>query len=148
MKLGNIHRNFITLVAVTACASAARAQITTNAKDGVLNAPYRGTINSLREATMDIGYGEVMNHAEPRSSGLSLNASQNIEIWLISPTQWDRSVLRMYQELDASGPEIDLTGDTAASPDTTVSSGTGGIKRFSFRAMGTKSLASQSFQIG
>jgi len=46
------------------------AQITANEGDGVLNAPYRGTITSLRECSVDIAYGEVKNHVEPTSSGV------------------------------------------------------------------------------
>ena len=51
------------------------AQITANEGDGVLNAPYRGTIDSLRECSMDIGYGEVQSHVEPIVSGLTITSS-------------------------------------------------------------------------
>ena len=91
----------VTLIGITlgVLAAGAKAQINSNGGDGVLNAPYRGTINSLRECTMDIGYGEVRNHVEPDGTGLI--TSVNVEMW--SEETWDRSVLRLYQELDASG---------------------------------------------
>ena len=58
----------IVLTILAVCATSAPAQVTSLEGDGVLNAPYRGTITSLREASMGIPYGEVMSHIEPRVS--------------------------------------------------------------------------------
>ena len=91
----------------------ARGQIVDFMPDKVLSAPYRGTINSLREATLDMGYGEVRTLVEPHLSG-SLNPNTSFRIWLEpGSAAWDRSVLRMYHEVDASGLEIDLTNPSA-----------------------------------
>jgi len=126
----------------TVTAPPAGAQITDNLGDGVLNAPYRGTIDSLRECTMDIGYGEVMTHLEPRV-GLPITSAQ-VAIWV--DEDWDRSVLRMYEGLDASGSEIDLTGTSSGSP-ATVYTDADDMKRLSFKAIGTKTLAVQPFTV-
>jgi len=127
---------------------AAFSQITDDAGDGVLNAPYRGTIDSLREATMDIGYGEVQTHVEPIVANLQITSS-DIKIWHETPSgsvAWDRSILRLYRGVDASGPEIDLTNriDVASA---FVLNTPATFERFSLRAMGTKTLAVQEFTI-
>ncbi|HEX9658650.1 MAG TPA: hypothetical protein VGA18_00055, partial [Rhodothermales bacterium] len=129
--------------------SVADAQITANEGDGVLNAPYRGTIDSLRECSADIGYGEVKSHVEPTIFCTTQNpdpceiTSSTIDVWVEGP--WDRSVLRMYEDVDASGNEIDLTGTSEGSPETVFRDGT--VKRFSFKAIGTKTSAPQTFTI-
>ena len=73
------HRLWTRPLAVTLALLAAvppvGAQITSNAGDGVLHAPYCGTVTSLREATMPVGYGEVMNHTEPRYGALTLSSN-------------------------------------------------------------------------
>ncbi len=125
------------------------AQITMNEGDGVLNAPYRGTIDSLRECSADIAYGEVKSQVEPSIFCSSGNpdpceiTSSTIDVWVEGT--WDRSVLRMYEGLDASDSEIDLTGTSAGSPETVFADGT--AKRFSFKALSTKTLAPQTFTI-
>jgi RHS repeat-associated protein len=125
------------------------AQITMNEGDGVLNAPYRGTITSLRECSADVGYGEVRSHVEPFIFCTTQNpdpckiTSSTIDIWVEGA--WDRSVLRMYQGLDASGSEVNLTGTSEFSPETIFTDGT--VKRFSFKAIGTKTLAPQTFTV-
>ncbi len=127
--------------------SASLGQISAYGGDGILNAPYRGTINSLREMSMDVGYGEVQSRVEPDST-LTFSTTV-LYIWHEVPTgykAWDRSVLRLYRGLDASGTEIDLTGHTNQATALTLSVSIGSFERFSFRAMGTKSLAVQNFR--
>ncbi|MEP0842619.1 MAG: RHS repeat protein, partial [Phycisphaerae bacterium] len=120
--------------------------------DGVLNAPYRGTITSLREATMDLPFGEVMSQTEPRTSsgtGVTIDTSVDFEVWLEAPDgtfeqSWDRSVLRLYRGMDASGSEIDLTGhDTNNRYIVPPAS----VQRFTFKAIGTKTLARLKYGI-
>ncbi len=136
---------------VVVAVSPTAAQIGSNAGDGRLNATYRGTINSLRQATMDVGYGETINHVEPVVSSWSI-VGPDIKIWVVRPgippgmEPWDRSILRMYEGVDASGDEIDLTGTSEAEPATVLPGGLG-FNRFSLRAMGTKTLAPQVFEI-
>ncbi|HNU46523.1 MAG TPA: hypothetical protein PKH26_14650, partial [Phycisphaerae bacterium] len=124
-------------------ASSGWAQITSNEGDGVLNAPYRGTIEPLRAACMDIPYGEVQSHVEPIVSSLYITSS-TVDVWVEGT--WDRSVLRLYEGLDASSPEIDLTGTSQYSP-ATVYTDVDSVKRFSVKAIGTKTLAKQTFTI-
>ena len=143
MRSGAFTAWMIVLTALTVCAGTVSAQVTSYEGDGVLNAPYRGTVTSLREASMDIPYGEVMSHVEPRVSGVSIT-SPTIEVWL-EAGEWDRSVLRMYEGLDASGDEIDLTAP--AQVYTEMHHSGNDIKRFSFKAIGTKTLATQSFTV-
>ncbi|MHC4670837.1 MAG: hypothetical protein ACYTBZ_00005, partial [Planctomycetota bacterium] len=103
--------SFLLMIAVTT--SIANAQIVSSSGDGVLNAPYRGTINSIREATMDIGYGEVRTWSEPKGNNSYFHEMNSIEVWNDEASggqPWDRSVLRLYNGIDASGTEIDLTG--------------------------------------
>ena len=69
MKRSGIHRVFLAVASMFAFSTPVGAQITSNQGDGVLNAPYRGTIDSLRECSMDVGYGEVQSHVEPSTSG-------------------------------------------------------------------------------
>jgi RHS repeat-associated protein len=118
-------------------------QITSLAGDGVLNAPYRGTIDSLREATMDVAYGEVKTHVEPSGGSLQITGA-NVTLWAVGG--WDRSVLRLYEGVDASASEIDLSNGAVKS----VPVDTGGtyrIKRFSLKAIATKTLAVQAFTV-
>jgi len=143
MKRSNIHEVCLLIVSALALSTPVAAQITSNEGDGVLNAPYRGTIDSLRECSMDIGYGEVQSHVEPFVTGLFITSS-TIDIWVEG--DWDRSVLRMYEGVDASENEIDLTGTSEFSP-AIVFTDADDIKRFSFKAIGTKTLAEQSFTI-
>ena len=143
MKRPTIHRVLLGLASAFAFSTPVSAQITSNEGDGVLNAPYRGTIDSLRECSMDIGYGEVQSHVEPFVTGLFITSS-TIDIWVEG--DWDRSVLRMYEGVDASENEIDLTGTSEFSP-AIVFTDADDIKRFSFKAIGTKTLAEQSFTI-
>lgn len=128
-------------------ATSVNAQITGYGGDGILNAPYRGTITSLREMSMDVGYGEVQSRVEPDST-LTFSTTV-LQIWHEVPsgyTGWDRSVLRLYRGLDASGTELDLTGHTDQASAITLSVSIGSFERFSFRAMGTKTLAVQNFR--
>lgn len=143
MKHSTIRNTCIAAFATFVSLAPAWAQITSNEGDGVLNAPYRGTIDSLRECSEGVSYGEVQSHVEPTSSGVSIT-SGTIDIWVEGT--WDRSVLRMYEGLDASNSEIDLTGTSESSP-ATVSTDAGGVKRLSYKAIGTKTLAPQAFAI-
>ena len=145
MKRSNIHRIFLAVASAFAFSTPVGAQITSNEGDGVLNAPYRGTIDSLRECSAGVGYGEVKSHVEPVIFCSSGNpdpceiTSRTIDIWVEGT--WDRSVLRMYEGLDASEAEIDLTSPV------TVRTNVDNVKRFSFKAIGTKTLAPQTFTI-
>ena len=65
---------------VCVAARPAPAQIVENGGDNVLNAAYRGTINSLREGTFDVGYGEVRSFVEPVGSA-TLDAGYPIRVW-------------------------------------------------------------------
>ncbi|HEY3241712.1 MAG TPA: hypothetical protein VGM03_00030, partial [Phycisphaerae bacterium] len=126
-----------------------RAQIITTSGDGVLNAPYRGTIDSLRECSADLAYGEVQPWVEPTGNdGIS---SPTMMIWHDPAHPWDRSVLRMYYGLDASGAsigtEVDLTMATSQATAIMVAPESGGFRRFSFKAIGTKTLATQTFTV-
>ena len=143
MRLGSMLSVTTALFAISGSLHVAVAQITANAGDGVLNAPYRGTINALRECSMDVGYGEVRSHVQPIVSGLFITSS-TISVWVDEP--WDRSVLRMYEGVDASDGEINLTGTSMGSP-ATVFPDNDDVKRFSFKAIGTKTLAPQTFTI-
>jgi len=132
------------LACVVGAAGPAFAQITTNEGDGVLNAPYRGTITSLREACEDIPFGEVRTWIEPITN---LLISGTIELW-IDPAmmeQWDRSVLRLYEGLDASGAEVRLD-QSSSSNRKMVMPDSDGLKRLSLKAIGTKTLAPLSFK--
>jgi hypothetical protein len=87
-----------TLLALYLCQTTV-GQIFSIRGNDILNAPYRGTIDSLRQATMDIGYGEVGTFVEPTSNS-QIQAEPPILIWH-DPTPgiddpWDRSVLRLY----------------------------------------------------
>ena len=150
MKRSNIHRIFLAVASAFAFSTPVGAQITSNEGDGVLNAPYRGTIDSLRECSAGVGYGEVKSHVEPVIFCSSGNpapcqiTSSTIEIWVEGT--WDRSVLRMYEGLDASNSEIDLTGTSLVCP-ATVFTDRQKVKRLSFKAIGTKTLALQTFTI-
>ncbi len=149
MKRSTIHRVFLAVGSVFAFSTPVSAQITSNEGDGVLNAPYRGTIDSLRECSEGVGYGEVKTHIEPRSEDIPplLISSSTVQVW--TDDTWDRSVLRMYEGLDASGAEIDLTGTSESCPPCpkTVSTDVDGAKRFSFKAIGIKTLSLQSFTV-
>ena len=150
MKRSNFHRVLLAVASVLSISIPVFAQITSNEGDGVLNAPYRGTINSLRECSAGVGYGEVRSHVEPVISCSPSNpdpceiTSSTIDIW--AEGTWDRSVLRMYEGVDASNAEIDLTGTSEFSP-ATVFTEADDIKRLSFKAIGTKTLAPQTFTI-
>lgn len=136
------------LTAFTTGASTGFAQIASFSGDGVLNAPYRGTITSLREACMDMPYGEVMTWIEPTGPTASIQSSY-IYVWnslADGSPPWDRSVLRLYRELDASGAEIDLTTHTTESGAYRIDY-PGSFARFSLKAIGTKTLATQTFKI-
>jgi hypothetical protein len=135
-------------VTLALLASTASGQITTTAGDGVLNAPYRGTIDSLRNACEAISYGEVRSFVEPSGSSSSINSTYLL-IWVdmaAGSLPWDRSALRMYEGLDASGGEIDLTTctDEASAYELYYP---GEFERFSFKAIGTKTLAVQTFKV-
>ncbi len=149
MKRSNIHRVFLPVASAFAFSTPVSAQITSNEGDGVLNAPYRGTVDSLRECSAGVGYGEVKTHIEPRSEDIPplLISSSTVQVW--TDDTWDRSVLRMYEGLDASGAEIDLTGTSESCPPCpkTVSTDVDGAKRFSFKAIGIKTLSLQSFTV-
>ena len=148
MKATRHHLVGVALLGVLGFGSTAYSQITANEGDGVLNAPYRGTIDSLRECSADIGYGEVKTHIEPRveDNPPLFITSSTIDVWVEGNLDWDRSALRMYEGVDASGAEIDLTGTSQGSP-VTVFTDTDDIKRFSFKAIGTKTLAPQTFTV-
>jgi hypothetical protein len=125
-----------TLLALYLCQTTV-GQIFSIRGNDILNAPYRGTIDSLRQATMDIGYGEVGTFVEPTSNS-QIQAEPPILIWH-DPTPgiddpWDRSVLRLYNGLDASGDEIDLSGHTSVS--NALELPYEGYKRLSFKAVG------------
>jgi RHS repeat-associated protein len=124
-------------------AGSVRGQITSNAGDGVLNAPYRGTITSLREACEDIPYGEVKTHCEPLFGDTNLITSSTISMWVEGT--WDRSVLRLYEGADASGTELNLSGTSQGNP--LVRSVSGGFHRMSVKAIGIKTLTPQTFTI-
>ena len=143
MKRPTMHRLVLGVASAFALSTPVGAQITSNEGDGVLNAPYRGTVNSLRECSADVGYGEMRSHVEPSVSGLFITSS-TIDIWVEG--DWDRSVLRLYEGLDASEDEIDLTGTSEFSP-AIVYPDADDIKRFSLKAIGTKTLAEQSLTI-
>jgi len=122
------------------------AQIVENGGDDVLNAPYCGTIDSLREGTFDVGYGEVRSFVEPVGSA-TIETGYPIRVWHdpLEGDPWDRSVLRLFNGLDASGTEIDLT-DHASFEDAlelTYES----FKRLSLKAIATKSLATQKYVV-
>ncbi|MFH0981624.1 MAG: hypothetical protein V2A79_08810, partial [Planctomycetota bacterium] len=142
MTISSASRLAIVLVGLM-CA-AAQAQISFLAGDGVLNAPYRGTINSLREATMDVAYGEVKSHVEPFQGTLHI-VSFYIDVWTVG--DWDRSVLRLYEGLDASGNEVDLTGHDSQANAVHLLPDADDVKRFSIKAIGTKTLAAQTFSV-
>jgi|GEM_PF-2155711 len=142
MKRLSVCKVFLAAVSPLIFSTHGSAQITSNEGDGVLNSPYRGTINSLRECTADIGYGEVLTHVEPISNDVSITSS-SIDIWVEGA--WDRSVLRVFEGLDASGSEIDLTGTSEFAPATVFTDGN--VKYLSFKAIGTKTLAPQTFTI-
>ena len=137
--------NRVTASAIALCvlAGPASAQIIKNEGDGVLNAPYRGTIDSLRECSIDIPYGEVKSHVEP-TNAQSIDTSDPILVWHEGES-WDRSVLRLYNELDASGQEIDLTNYTSQAA--SLSLPRESYKRFSFKAIGIRTLSSKTFTI-
>src|SRR5690606_37652524 len=86
----------------------------------ILNAPYRGTINWLREQCLAYPYGEVRNIVLPQGTGVKLADNTPFEMWaepaVNGAPAWDRSLLRLYSAADASGREIDLTGATEAEP--------------------------------
>ena len=133
----------LAIVFVGLVCAAAHGQITSLAGDGVLNAPYRGTIDSLREATMDMAYGEVKTHVEPSGGSLQITGA-TVTLWAVGG--WDRSVLRLYEGVDASASEIDLSNGAVKS----VPVDTGGtyrLKRFSLKAIATKTLAVQAFTV-
>ncbi len=119
-----------------------------DAGDRVLNAPYRGTVSSLREATADIPFGEVRTHVEPITNS-SIEPTPNMTIWLSAEAgfeqAWDRSVLRLYRGLDASGIEIDLTDTDENNPFNLGAPAS--TERFSLRAIGTKTLAPVKFRL-
>ncbi len=117
-------------------------QITSNQGDGVLNAPYRGTVNALRELCADVPYGEVQTHCEPLVSGLQITSS-TYTVWVEGT--WDRSVLRLYEGVDASGSELDLTGTSQQQPLTRSVYGT--FIRLSVKAIGIRTLAPQQYTI-
>ena len=125
---------------------AASAQITSNTGDGVLNAPYRGTINSLREGSSDVPYGEVQSWVEPTGT-LEIDSTSNIRAWhdAAQGDPWDRSVLRLYHEFDAAGTEINLSYNT--SWETAEFLPNESVLRLSLKAIGTKTLASKTFKI-
>ena len=118
-------------------------QVTSNEGDHVLNAPYRGTITSLRTLCEDLAYGEVQTHCEPLSSYIHMT-SNTVDIWVEG--DWDRSVLRLYEGVDASGNEIDLTGTDEFNP-VTVYKDADTYKRFSYKAISTRTLEPQRFTI-
>ncbi|MBK9121340.1 MAG: RES domain-containing protein [Phycisphaerales bacterium] len=134
------------LFSLLAIGYSAKAQIHGVEGDDVLNAPYRGTIDSLREATMDIGYGEVISHIEAVYSSLNIDSTYPLYVWHdpVAGEPWDRSVLRLYSGVDASGIEIDLTNRTDQASAYQIQSPLT-AERFSFRAMNTKTLAQQHF---
>lgn len=80
-------------------AMAAQAQISDNVGDGVLNAPYRGTITSLRELCAEIPYGEVKTHCEPLFGDTNYITSSTYSVWLLQENPddqpWDRSIIRL-----------------------------------------------------
>jgi RHS repeat-associated protein len=119
-------------------------QITSLEGDDVLHAPYHGTITSLRECTNDIGYGEILNHVEPRLGGPLDITDAELQVWVVG--NWDRSVLRMYRELDASGDEVNLTDTTEQMP-ALVPKGPHTFTRLSFKAIGVNTLAPQDFTV-
>lgn len=121
--------------------TAAVAQITSNAGDGVLNAPYRGTITSLREICADIPYGEVETHCEP-ATNITIT-SGTYSVWVDGT--WDRSILRLYEGVDASGTEVDLTGTSQGQP--LVRSVPGTFIRMSVKAIATRTTAPQQFTV-
>ncbi|UCG86750.1 MAG: hypothetical protein JSW71_23120, partial [Gemmatimonadota bacterium] len=129
---------------VATVSTGARAQITSNEGDGVLNAPYRGTVTSLRELCQDIPYGEVKTHCEPLYSDENHMTSNYVEVW--AEGDWDRSVLRLYEGVDASGDEVDLTGTHSGNRRTVYRDGSD-FKRFSWKAIGTKNFTPQQFTI-
>ncbi|NLX12295.1 MAG: hypothetical protein GXY44_01395 [Phycisphaerales bacterium] len=138
----------VVLSILAAFVPAGFGQITSYGGDGVLNAPYRGTITSLREATMAVGYGESESRVEPQTNATFTGST--MLIWHEVPsgyTGWDRSILRLYRGLDASGTEIDLTGRTDQASAVTLPVSIGSFERLSFRAMNTKTLAVQNFRI-
>ncbi len=149
MKRSKVRIAWLVLMGAFSPSDVAFAQITMNEGDGVLNAPYRGTIDSLRECSADVGYGEVKSQVEPFIFCGSGNpdpcqiTSSTIDVWVEGT--WDRSVLRMYEGLDASDSEVNLTGTSQFSPVTVFTDGT--VKRFSFKAIGTKTLAPQTFTV-
>jgi hypothetical protein len=113
------------VLAMIAMAATLRAQISMSFEDAqadsVLNAPYRGTVNSLREASLDLPYGEVRTWIEMQSDTLAVENWEEMKIWHLADEglgtlPWDRSVLRLYFGVDASGNqyghEIDLTDCT------------------------------------
>lgn len=123
-------------------ASFSAAQITDHGVDDVLNAPYRGPIESLRLRHSNIGFGEVQPHVEP----LTNNAIDGtVRIWC-SDT-WDRSILRLYQGLDASGPEVNLVGHADYSTAVILPADGFPFRRFSFKAMAAKSLCPTEYEI-
>ncbi|MCP4592425.1 MAG: RHS repeat protein, partial [bacterium] len=136
-------RGLLFFIAFGVSSFAARAQITSFEGDGVLNAPYHGTIDSLRACTPNVGSGEVKSHVESLDEDLPITSS-TIDIW--AEGVWDRSVLRLFRGLDASGDEVDLT-DTSPISFATMPTGIGGFNRFSLKAIGTKTLEVQTFTI-
>ncbi|MGD8454650.1 MAG: hypothetical protein PVJ57_22785, partial [Phycisphaerae bacterium] len=136
-------------IAVTLSASAA-AQITSNAGDGVLNAPYRGTITSLRELCADIPYGEVKTHCEPLFVDTNYITSSTYSVWVLQETaddqSWDRSVIRLFEGVDGSGAELDLTGTSQANP-ITRSVSADDFVRMSVKAIGTRTTEPLKFRL-
>ena len=138
MRMQRIGFGFVILLAL---ATSTRGQITSNAGDGVLNAPYRGTITSLREASQSIAYGEVRAHCEPFTGNTDLFLSgSTMTIEALDP--WDRSVIRLFEGIDASGPEVNLSTGPKM-----ISISGDSFKRFSVKAIGTKTLTPLSFRV-
>lgn len=137
---------FIVVSTIITCS---HAQITSLESDDILNAPYRGTITTLRESCKMMPYGEVRNHIEPPNRNFfdePFLSGSTIEIWCEGV--WDRSVLRLYNAVDASGSEIDLTGTTELAPVIIdIAQGQDRYWLFSFKAIATKTLTPQIFNI-
>ncbi len=120
----------------------------------VLNTPYRGTITSLRTTCADIPYGEVRNQIVPPNCD-SPTITSPMSIWVDQSggsQVWDRSVLRLYRSLDAaaksdgSSNEIDLTSHIDENSAYQIQN-PGSFQQFSFKAIGTKTLAGQTFKV-
>lgn len=124
-------------------AQAQLGQITSNQGDGVLNAPYRGTISSLRVISDNLPCGETRTYCEPFFS--TLITSSTISIWIEGT--WDRSVIRLFEGVDASGTELDLTGTDSDNPITRSVNTTDGFQRYSIKAIGINTLTPRSFLV-